>query len=188
MEGLTGLVAAPTSVEIDGKAYTLTPIPVREFAKVERRILERRGDPISVAKQLAEGCTPEERREIFERAYQDAFRGNMVSAREIEEYKASLAGMRFLFWLSLRKEHPEINEDDGSALADQFFAERLEAIGRMDWARQFVDFISGMPEGNLSSPAMEPGTESTQNNPSPGSDGSEPSPKPETGATPPSET
>ena len=185
MEGLAGLVAAPTRIEIGGKTYLFTPIPQRELGKVERRILERRGDPIATAKQLAEGCTPEERRELFERAYQDAVRGNMVSRRELEDYKASHDGMRFLVWLSLRKEHPEITEDEGAALADQFFAERAEAIQRFDWIQGFIDLISGMPEGNLPSPATAPGTPT---NPSPGNDGSDPSPKPETGVTPPSET
>lgn len=184
MEGLPGLVAEPTVIEIDGKPYTVAPIPVTDMARIERRILAKRGDPVDVAKRLAEGLSPEERRELFNRAYDDATKGHMVSTEELDAYRASLEGMRFIFWLGLRKCHPDIDEDAGASLFDQFFAERLESAELVDKAQQFLAFIAGMPEGNSSTPANQPGkTTSTDGPQSPGSDGSEPSPSSTAGPT-----
>lgn len=177
MQNIAGLVASPITVEIGERTYTISPIPSRDYALIEKRILETRGDPIAIVRELSKDASPEERKALFEKAYQDSMYGNMVSSDEYERYAASHHGYRHIFWLGLRIAHPEITEEQAASLADQFFAERLELIGRADLAQQFLSFIMGMPEGNPSGPATvttpEPVSESSITS---GSDGSDTSP------------
>lgn len=189
MESVAGLVAAPTTIDVGDRQFTMSPIPHRDYAVIERRILEQRGDPIVIARRLAEGLSQEERKELFQQAYKDAMYGNMVSTEEYEAYRMSHHGFRLIFWLGLRVAHPDITEEEAAQLADEYFAERLEAIGHAEWAQRFLDFAMGLPQGNSPSPAMEPGTTTETDQPtSHGNSGTDTSQKSADGLTQKSET
>ena len=193
MAGLGDLVAAEHTETIGGVEYTFTPATIRDRQKIEQRILDKRGDPVAIARRLAVDATPEERERMFDRAYQDAAKAQQVTAEEMAEFETAADGAVFSYWLSLRQHHPDLTEDEAAVLLEKQLAESLtESIAEIkkqypeatpeDITKAIADVeggvlgeligrISGMPAGNLPSPATKPGTQPSD--PSPGNDGSD---------------
>lgn len=193
MSGLSELVAAEHTETIGGVKYTFTQLTIRDRERVEQRILDKRGEPIAVARALAADATPEERERIFDRAYRDSIKAKQVTAEEMASFENSASGAVFSYWLSLRKHHPDIDEDGAALLLEQQLGESIkdaieeikrqhpentpeeimQAIASVEGGvlGEIIEKISGMPAGNSLSPATKPGT--PESGPSPGADGSE---------------
>ncbi len=173
---LNEIVAAESSFTVNGKTYQTSPLTAREHAKVQTRILSMRGDPIEVARKLADVLNPEERKELFEKAYNDAVRAKIVTAGEVDAFMNTLEGTVYCIYLSLQKYHPEIDEDEAASLVEQQGREFLdgiitelqakvgdatpEQIARLvadkeaAWLSELICKIAGLPEGNSASPAQ----------------------------------
>lgn len=167
MASLEDLIAPDGPLTIGGQKYTLTRLRAKDYALVYQEITSTRADPVVVAKRLAEGLTPELQEKILAQAYDDAVRARHVSARELDEWRSSLPGFLFCFWLALRSKHPEITLKRATELAEQFGEETMADI---------LAKSSGMPAGNSSSPTQTktqttPGPVTT--GPSPGNSGSD---------------
>ena len=192
MPGLAELVGSDHVETIGGIEYTFTQLTIRDRQRVEQRILDKRGDPIEIARSLAVDATPEERERLFDRAYMDAVKARQVTGEEMSDFENTATGAVFAYWLSLRKHHPDVTEDEAAHLREKQLAESIEgalekikeqypeatseeitqAIASVEGGvlGEILERISGMPGGNLSSPANQPGTQA--NDQSPGSDGS----------------
>ncbi len=138
------VMATEQTQEIGGKTYTLKPLSNADFGLISREIKSERGNPAAVAADLVKIATPEERERILDRAYEDSIRARHVTARELDEWVSSLPGFIFCFWLMLRPAHPEVTREGAGKL--------LEQLGEDEWAKIW-DKTSGLPEGNLPSPA-----------------------------------
>jgi hypothetical protein len=98
---LTELLAGTVPVTIGGVTYQRRQLTARDWQAIEQRILSKRADPVTVALRLAKGAPLEAAREIISRAYDDARRAAIVTVNEIEDWRQSLEGMAFQFYLQL---------------------------------------------------------------------------------------
>ncbi len=143
---LPELVALEDTVRIGGEEFTFSPLTARDYAEIERRITASRGDPIAVAKRLAADLPADERRAILEKAYDDAMRARHVTAVELDEFMASVDGLVFCFWLSVRKKHPDVTLERAGEL--------LETLGN-EALRELMQKASGLPSPNPMPPTQE---------------------------------
>lgn len=146
MRALEELTAAEGTQVIGGKEYTLTPLTMRDYGKVMKRIRGERGDPVEVAKRLCKGLPADERRVILDRAFTEATKAKHVTAEELDTWKFSIPGFCFCFWLMLLPKHPELSEEDAVQLVEQLGEESMAEI---------MSKGDGLPEGNPESPAQE---------------------------------
>jgi len=191
MTGLPELVAADRTETIGGVVYTFTQLTILDRAQIQQRILSKRGDPIETARRLAIDATPEERERIFDRAYRDEVKAKQLTAEEQDEFENSAEGAVFAYWLSLRKHHPDLTEDDAAQLLERQLTEAMrdvtekireqypeandtevmQAVAGVEGGvlGELLKRIDGMPAGNSATPGR-PGT--PKNGQSPGSNGS----------------
>ena len=189
MPGLESLTAVGHEVVIGGKTYRCRPLVRTDWGLIYERIKAGRADPIEIALRLAENASEPVARELLDRAYGDAMKANIVTPRQIEEWMVSPEGLMFQFYLQVRKEHKEIDEDTATELLGQHYEELIKA--RTDemlatlpgvTAEDVAQFASqhgeeliagmiakaaGLPEGNSPTPRT-PGTPTDH---STGSDG-----------------
>jgi hypothetical protein len=180
MSDLKTLTALGTQVTIGDKKYRLRDLTRNDWALIEDRILSARGDPVAVAGRLAKDAPPEIARELYTKAYDDATKGKIVTAGELDAWRLSLDGLAFQFWLQIRKEHPEITEEEAAdllaQLGEEFLAEATEQLVREFPEATAEDVVrialqkeeagiaaiiataAGLPEGNSATPAKRPGT------------------------------
>lgn len=125
---LDQLIQADRPFSVGGKTYQLSQLPTTDYDLIQQRILSKRRDPTEVARALAVGMSEEERKELFARAYDDALRARQVTAAELDEYLVTVEGAVFFFWLSLRKQHPEITEAEAGTLLQAKGKEILDEI------------------------------------------------------------
>ena len=191
MATLEDMTASPEEVTIGGDTYTVTPLPARDYGRIYKKIRELRPDYEMVAHKLAEGCTADERRRIFDRAWGEATKAKVISAGELKEYMLSIEGSAYCFWLSLQPCHPDITIERATELQQEWAASEMESLfasmkehfpdaSSEDMASvmmahdqgvfgKLVEKISGLPRKNASGPTKE--TE-TQTDRSRGGDGS----------------
>ena len=148
MSSLPSLIGMAREFEVAGQTYKVSPLRITDWAEVNERIVAGRADPVAVARRLCEGLPQEQQKEILLRAYGDATRHQHVTPSELDEYMGTAMGMVHCFWLGLRRNHPDITEDDAAGLFEEFTQERLSMLS---------ETLAGMPEGNLPTP-VKPGT------------------------------
>ena len=140
MDGLHALTAAGWHETIDEVEYYMEPLTLKDWGTIEKHLLAGRRDPIEVARENLEGLSPEEQRMLLEAALDRAIGAHGVAADELIAYTATPQGMAMMFWLSIRKRHPEIGEDRA--------AELLGSLGKDELARLRADIEGrgGIPE------------------------------------------
>lgn len=139
---LSDLAAAETVCAIGGRAYRLAPLRVRDFAEMERLVLASRPDPLAVVRAKLDGLPDHLQRHLLTAAWHEARRAHRVSIDELAEWMNTLAGQVYAFWLSIRRNHPEITREEAEALYDQAQAEGGGCLGKRTgqarWRRRRV--------------------------------------------------
>jgi len=153
MKSLEELTAAEDTRVIGGKTYTFTPLTMRDYGRIIKRIKAERGDPVEVARrlieQLGQGLSAEDKKSIIDRAFTEGTKAKHVTAEELDTWKFSIPGFVFCYWLMLLPKHPELTEDDAQRLVEQLGEESMaERMAASD----------GLPEGNSESPTQETAT------------------------------
>jgi len=161
MADVDELMGTPEEIRLNGQTYTLTPLQVSDYGLIAKHIKSERGDPIEIARRLAESATPEERKMLFDKAFETAYRARHVTAEELDEWINTPAGFAYCLWLMLRPKHPDVGLEQA--------AELLVALGEQEMARIW-EAGSGMPLGNFPSPTQ---AGNDQTNQFPGDSGSE---------------
>jgi hypothetical protein len=123
---LNALAGIGTEAVIGGVRYELPPLDNADWALCEDRIRNLRADPVRVARELLVDVPPEIARSLWERAYEDALQGKLVTARQMDAWCSSYDGRIYQFYLRLRKRIPEATEDEAARLLDTYGREALE--------------------------------------------------------------
>ena len=110
MDGLNVLTAAPWRQTIDGVDYWMEPLTLGDWGIIEQRLLKGRRNPLEVAKENLAGLKPDEKRALLESALKQASSAQKATADELMDYTATPPGMGLKFWLSIRKQNPQITE------------------------------------------------------------------------------
>ncbi len=129
MDGLANVTGAVGDIAIGGVSYTLSIPTAGDYGEMERHVIALRGNPL---KELA-GCLddfPLASRQAVLRAACDsvASRPPRATAEEIEQFSGSPDGINYMFFIMVRRKHPEIDTTDkaGAILAD------IDAAGMTD--------------------------------------------------------
>lgn len=107
--------AAFMKVMLGDKEYRISPLQDCDFGAFERWVQKRY---LATTKENLDGLTEDQVNRQLDRAFE---RASMITfaSPEAGALMSSLEGAVFLFWLSIRKEHPDLTEEDvGKLLLD----------------------------------------------------------------------
>lgn len=152
MDGLNRLTGADQTIEIGDRTYRLGPLTLKDYGEIENRILARRPDPIATAVEHLDGLSESQQQYLLGRAFDRAVSGRWVRASEIDEWKQTHDGFCYLFWLMVRKAHPEVTLGRAAELIQQL------ADGSQQELHRCMAEAAGMPEGNRSGQAQPTAT------------------------------
>ena len=141
MDGLNAITAAAWCQAIDGKQYWFEPLTLRDWGLIEQRITQRRPHPLEEAKTQLDGMAEADKRTLLEEALRRATAVSRASSDEVTQYLSTCEGAAFMFWLSIRKRHPEITEERATELLNRFGAENLRGL------QSRIDGCAGIPAG-----------------------------------------
>ena len=116
MDGLHELTAAEATLTIAGRDYRMSPLRLRDWGEIERRILDTRPDPLDLVLSKLDGLPLEQQRELLSLAYDDARQGRRLTANELRQWLATPEGQVVQFWLSLRQHQPALTLEDAERL------------------------------------------------------------------------
>ena len=143
MADLSNATKTPATITVDGKEWTLSPLEIRDFGEVERWLevlpFERVRRKIAA---LGEVATPELVKQMLDAAETES--KGMGIAKTDEDGKAdkavtralsSIEGVQLLFYLSVRKVHPEITREAAAGLL------KVDLVGDV---RGVLDKVAGL--------------------------------------------
>jgi hypothetical protein len=145
--GLNELTGADQTVEIEGRTYRLGPLTLKDYGEIENRIIARRPDPVALVLQSLHGLNPRQQEFLLGRAYDRAAAARQATIAELDLWKRTPEGVCYLFWLMVRKGHPEITFERAAELV-----EHLATAVREELPRRADDV--GLPRGNRSGQAQ----------------------------------
>ena len=97
--------AAPLSLHFDGREYRMSPVTDADMGEIERWV---QSHILRVARESLDDDTPEsDRRIVIDSAMQKSAMVNLATPDSIMQMN-SLQGLTRLYWLGLRKNHPDI--------------------------------------------------------------------------------
>lgn len=100
--------AAPTTVMLGDRQYRVSPLVDKDYGEFEKWVQDRH---IALAQRNLEGLSDDNQEKLLKHAYDRAARITMASA-EVMVAVATLEGSIKLFWLHLRRAHPDLSESD----------------------------------------------------------------------------
>lgn len=104
--------AAPTTVELGGKQYRVSPLRDKDYGEFEKWVQDRH---MELAQRAGDGLSVEDRQALLKHAYDRASQITMASPEAIQAV-ITLEGSIKLLWLHLRHEHPDLTEETVSGL------------------------------------------------------------------------
>jgi hypothetical protein len=132
------LSAAPVPIVFsDGSEYLFAPLNDRDTDTIDQWL---QSHFIEVArKSLTATATPQEREETLLLAMREAQKINFLTMDGVESL-ATLNGMTFICWLSLRKNHPDVTQEQ--------LREKLTNPANMECVNQAFARVNKKPGGN----------------------------------------
>jgi hypothetical protein len=116
--------SAHEPIAVGGQEYRFSEVSLQDLADLEAWIATQLPDPLELARRLAEGLPVELAREILAQGYLDAKAGRgRFGSPEASQVLRSTVGFGRLLHCSLRKQHPDITQDQAFALAARVLAE-----------------------------------------------------------------
>jgi len=106
--GLADITAAPSTLEMGGKVYTVSPLQDRDYGEFERWVQDRYLD---VATRNVDKIPSENREAFLQHAYDTAAEITIHSDRALS-LMVTVEGSAFLLWLSVRRDHPEATYEE----------------------------------------------------------------------------
>lgn len=122
MPGLTEITTQEASeLVVDGKKLKVETLRVKDYAAAANRIRDGEWKSAKEAAQviLAMTLVPGDREVILKRAYAEERAGNPVEIGDVIRWFRTPGGKLFEWYLRLRKNQPELSEDD----IDQLFGD-----------------------------------------------------------------
>jgi len=142
MDGLNQLTAAAHVINIGGRDYRLGPLTLDDYGEIENRIFSKRPDPLAVAIEKLDRLDRKQQEMLLGRAYDAAVKSPAVTVDELRQWRNTLEGFCYRFWLMIRKYHEEIGLRDAVELVQQLTGEIRAELNRQ------VEDADGLPVGN----------------------------------------
>ena len=135
MTNLPDMAGAAAEIELDGATYLIRPLTIDEFAQFERWVDD---EPIRQAARNLDGLTPEQQIMLLTRAQEAATKASQTEPekrqKQIASRMTSVSGISYLIWLCLRREQPELSQQDVA---------RMITPDRLPYVQQRLDAING---------------------------------------------
>lgn len=114
-----GMFGIPIEIEVDGKKLKLSRTSISDEAAIKARIRSERLQAVWDARAAMRGRPIDWEKTLAGVANSDP------DFRDIQRYCSTFAGATFLFWLRVRKNHPEVTEN----VIGEYFAEKVDLCG-----------------------------------------------------------
>jgi hypothetical protein len=114
-----------TLTTLQGKTYTLSPFTVDDLRQLAAKCKAQYANPLEVVGAVYDKLPEAMRKELTDRAYQDAVRGGDPTIYQMAQGLDSIDGVVESLLLSIGKRHPEVT------------------------AQEIVDFIADLPEDEI---------------------------------------
>ena len=160
--GLTRAVAAPTTVELDGKTYIMEPLTLKDMGTLESEYLKDKPNPIKAVAEMRELLDQEDYDKLLAQAYKDATAVNKATSQEIADWMDSSQGVIFSVWLSLRKNHPELTREDAEKVINKMGQQELEKLAEQRDVTSGLDEL-GNSTGRSTGPEKEKASKTSSN-------------------------
>ena len=128
MDGLHVPAAAPWKQHFAGEEFWLEPLTLEDWATVEKRLVQRRPDPIELAKASLDGLDLATKRELLESALRRAMEHDRATVEELKQFIETPEGMALVLWLAIRRRHPRITEQRAYELLMRLGDEQLSRL------------------------------------------------------------
>lgn len=128
---ISTIIAAPSIIKLGGKEYKLSAPRDCDFADMERFA---QSEYMRFAREQADMFEGDEKISFMSKMIDNARQMTMTGERskEVTEMMNSMAGAIRLLWLLLKKNHPELTEEDiGRMMTEEALAESFDAINVM---------------------------------------------------------
>ena len=134
MTNLPDMAGAAAEIQLNGSVYRLSPLQLAEFAEFERWVDD---EPIRRARRNLDGLSFELQSKMLEQAQHESSSTAGASQRQarIATQMSSMEGVCYLIWLSLRRNHPEL---ELATLAG------LISLDNLPYIQQRLDDINGL--------------------------------------------
>lgn len=93
---------------VGGKRYTIRPFTVGVLPEMEAYIISKREDPIIWATRACLIAPDDQHERIWRIAQEASNKNRTVTTAQSEEFRNSLEGGAFVFWVCVRADHPEV--------------------------------------------------------------------------------
>lgn len=124
--------AAPTSFELDGKEYFLSPLSDKDFGEYERWVQSR---IISIATENLKHIPERLHDSIIKHAYDKAVKVDITSVEALATM-ATVEGIVKIMCLSLQHRHPDLKEDEVRNL--------IFSPGNLQKAMRQLEFVNAL--------------------------------------------
>ena len=127
---LTEIAATPTEVVLKGKTWRVSPLRDRDYGEFERWMQD---EVLATAQRACTGLPTEERIALMKHAF-DCARQLTLNSLDGMSKLGSMRGAIKMLWLSLRREHPDVTEEEVFEMcADgDTFSAAMDAIERLN--------------------------------------------------------
>ena len=135
MTNLPEMAGSARELTLDGSTYRMRPLSIDDFAEFEAWV-----DDVAIrqASRNLDGLSTELQIALLERAQDEARKMAMQDSETRQDrmsaQMASMGGICYLVWLSIRREHPDLSVDDIS---------QLLTIDRLPYVQMRLDSING---------------------------------------------
>lgn len=144
MDGISRTVGVGPTVTLGGRSLTVSGKILRHYAEIEAQIMEARGNPFDLIRQLAEAMPDRHdlSHAVVAKAFVEAKSWRMVTIDEIGEWlDGTMRGRCFRTWLAVR-------DNDRAALTleavTEQYADEYERILHKDGPRAAEDWDTGI--------------------------------------------
>ena len=135
MTNLPDMAGAAAEITLGDKTYLMRPLSIDEIAQFERWVDDA---PIRQAVRNLGGLSAELRIELLRQAQETAQKASLQSPEirqeRITAQMSSMNGICYLIWLSLRREQPELTQEE--------VAQRL-TMESLPYVQERLDSING---------------------------------------------
>lgn len=134
MANLPDMAGAAGEIQLNGSVYRLSPLRLSEFAEFERWVDD---EPIRRARRNLDGLSFELQSKMLEQAQNESRNAARAAQRQdrIAQQMASVEGVGYLIWLSLRQNHPELELDTLTGLI---------SLDNLPYIQQRLDDVNGL--------------------------------------------
>lgn len=125
--------AAPREVKIGGRKFRMSPLRDRDYGEFEAWVQDR---SIDLVKRNLNGLNEVDRQRQLDRAF-DAAAQIGIHSDEALAAMCTIDGVSKLVWMGLRREHPDVTEDEVTSLltSPEHVKQALDEVDRVNHMR-----------------------------------------------------